>query len=632
MTLAVREPRLAQLLHWRGATMHDVLTPEQLREAYEERVRRLTETVEGRERWLAVLSAVAVRTHAVEDTREILDIALSEILGRFGLKAGWVFMGRQDDRKLHFAAAQGVSQQYLDTVEREGLEDCLCPEVFWTGHRMEARNTTQCPRMPTIVEGLQEPVAHACIPLRFEGETRGVLNVAARPGERFGEDDLRFLETLGHQVCVAIERARHLQAERRRNEEARAMAAINKAIGGSLDARTVLAAVGRSALEILEADRVQVFLGASPADMVVAHLAGRPHPELVEGQPLDLVASGAEGHCRALQMRSVLQVNDWRSDPRVNPHLARRWAIASGIVLPLVAGERTLGLLALTRQEPRPWTPEQFDVAESMAVQASIALENARLYAESRSAFEHLKNAQEKLLENQKMAVLGTFASGLAHEIRNPLNSIGLQLSILERRIKRLDSEVTGELQQLAEVIRSEISRLDSLVGDFLLFSRTKRFHYRPTSLDALVDDVLKLLRPEAEQAQVILQRGQPGPERLPDVPVDAEKMKQVVINLVRNAIEAVGMGGRVSVETSAGGGRVRLLVRDDGPGLPPGLDVFQLFVTTKPRGTGLGLSIVQQIVSEHGGEVGAASGPGGGTIFTVSLPAEAATETGEES
>ena len=573
-----------------------------------------------------------MRTHALEDTREILDIALSEILGRFGLTAGWVFMGSQEDRKLHFAAAQGVSRDYLDTVEREGLDDCLCPEVFWTGHRMEARNTTQCPRMPTIVQGLHEPVAHACVPLRFEGETRGVLNVAARPGQRFADDDLRFLETLGHQVCVAIERSRHLKAERQRNEEGRAMAAINKAIGGSLDPRVVLEAVGRSAREILDADRVHVFLGANPAHMVVAHLSGLPHPELVEGQALDLVAIVAKGHRRALEARTVLQVDDWLNDPRVDAALAERWAIASGLLLPLVAGDRTLGLLTLTRHTPRPWTSEQRDVAESLAAQASVALENARLYDESRRAFEDLKNAQQELLENQKMAVLGTFASGLAHEIRNPLNSIGLQLSILERRIKRLDSAVTEELRELAGVIRSEINRLDGLVGDFLLFSHTKRFHYRPCSIDDIVDEVVRLLRPEAEEARVTLERRSAAPDPLPAVPADPERIKQVVINLLRNAIEAVPAGGRVTVETGPGEGRVRLVVRDDGPGLPPGLDVFQVFVTTKPKGTGLGLSIVQQIVSEHGGEITAESAPGAGTTFTVSLPLRPVGETGEDS
>ena len=605
--------------------MPDVLTLEELREAYEERVRRLTEMVESRERWLSILSAVAVRTHGCEDTREILDIAIGEILDRFGLKAAWVFMGSADDQRLRFAASQGVSREYLETVEREGLEDCLCPEVFWTGHRMEARNTTQCPRMPTIVEGLRSSVAHACVPLRFEGQTRGVLNLAARPGERFGDDELRFLETLGHQICAAIESSRHLKAERQRNEEARAMAAINKALGGSLDPEAVLAAVGRSAREILDADRVQVFLGADPARLVVAHLSGLPHPELVEGQRLDLVASGSTGQRWALEARSVLQVDDWSHDQRVNAALAARWGIAAGIVLPLIARDRALGLLVLTRETPRPWTAEQLDVAESLAAQASIALENARLFEDSSRALEDLKSAQGRILQNQKMAMLGTFASGLAHEVRNPLNSMGLQLSILERRLKRLDDDVGAELRELCDVIRSEISRLDGLVSDFLLFSRTNRLQHDSGSLDDIADEVLDACSaPRPSKRASSSTRAYPERPRLPKVPLDGERMKQVVINLVRNALEAVGPTGHVTVETGLAEGRACLLVRDDGPGLPPGVDVFQLFVTTKPRGTGLGLSIAQQIVSDHGGEVTVDSEPGKGAVFTISLPLHA--------
>ena len=404
------------------------------------------------------------------------------------------------------------------------------------------------------------------------------------------------------------------------------MAAINKAIGGSLDPEAVLNAVGESALEVLEADRVQVLLGDDPRRMVVAHLCGLPHRELKAGQMLDLVAVGAKGLRKVLEERTMLQVDDWSRDDRVNNELAKRWGMASAITLPLLARERTLGLLVVTRQNARPWTEEQVDVAEALAAQASVALENARLYEESRRAYEELKGAQQRLLQNEKMVVLGTFASGLAHEVRNPLNSIALQLSILERRIGRLESGLSGELQELAGVIRSEIRRLDALVGDFLLFSRTNRIQYTPASLEELTDEVARLLRPEARQSGVTLRRQHLGSEAIPVLPMDAEKMKQVVINLLRNAIEALPDGGLVTVETGVQDGQARLVVKDNGQGIPPELDIFQLFVTTKPRGTGLGLSLAQQIVNEHGGEITARSEPGRGAVFTVSLPLAEAT------
>ena len=126
----------------------------------------------------------------------------------------------------------------------------------------------------------------------------------------------------------------------------------------------------------------------------------------------------------------------------------------------------------------------------------------------------------------------------------------------------------------------------------------------------------------EFEAAGVSLRRERVGGP-IPDLRVDPEKIKQVVINLVQNAIEALAGKGEVVVESGLVDGKGLIVVRDDGPGLPEGLDVFQLFVTTKAQGTGLGLSIAQQIVLEHGGEIAAANGPGPGATITVTLPVE---------
>jgi signal transduction histidine kinase len=593
---------------------------DRLRAAYEERVRGLEMSVEQRERELMILSQAAARIHAAEEEEDVLQIALEEILAGLGLKAAWVFFGDDRERKLRLAASLGVAPSYLEHVRRDGLGECLCPEVFWTGYRMQARNTLQCPRMPQIVESLDSTVGHACIPLKFEGTTKGVLNVAARPDAPFSDDELRFLETLGHQMSLAVERARHRRAERQRDQESRAMAAISRSIGSSLDAAAVLNAVGETGREVLRAERACILLGSDARALRVAHLSGLPHPELHEGQALDLVAAGARLQLLALSERRAFVIDDWSHDERVNTELARRWDAGSGMIVPLLAGERVLGLLVLTRTEVTAWSGEQVEVAEALAAQAAVALENARLYEDARKAYRELKEAQDRIISTEKMAVLGTFASGLAHEVRNPLNSIALQLSILDRRIARLEVATAGQMADITRVIRDEVRRLDELVGDFLLFSRADRLQHRPAELEALVEEVVRLLRPEARHAGVTLKREQVG-EPAGTLLMDAEKIKQVVINLVRNAVEAMDEGGTVVVGTGVRDGRVLLSVSDTGPGLPEGVDVFQLFVTTKPKGTGLGLSIVQQIVLQHGGEIRAQAAPGGGAAFVISLP-----------
>jgi signal transduction histidine kinase len=589
-------------------------------EGADSRLRALEQEVRARERELAVLADVSARLHGQEDVPAILDHALDGLLRGLGLKTAWVFLEDDKGEGLRLAAHRGLATSYLETVRTYGLGECLCHEVFTSGHGGLARNTTECPRMPTLVEGLDQPVAHACVPLAFDGKSRGVLNVAAPPGRTFSAAELRFLETVGRQVCLAVEGARHLKAERLYNQEARALAALNKGIGEPLDPDAVLAAVGRTALELLPIDRVHILLGSDPQRLTVAHLAGLPHPELRVGQALDLAALGESLHRRALVEQVRLQTEDWKSDPRVNQTIALRWGGAAAVILPLVARKATLGLLVLTCARPHRWTEDQLDVAEALASQASVALENARLYDKARRAYRELNEAQARIIQSEKMAVVGTFASGLAHEVRNPLNSIALQLSILERRVNPLPAGVAGEIRDLVGVIREEVMRLDNLVGDFLQFSRSNRVQYRPTSLDALLDEVVRLLRPEARAAGVTLRRERIGGE-VPDLRVDPEKIKQVAINLLQNAIEAMPGGGVAVVESGLLDGRAVMTVRDNGPGLPEGLDVFQLFVTTKAQGTGLGLSIAQQIVLEHGGEIAARSEPGRGSTFTVSLP-----------
>jgi signal transduction histidine kinase len=589
--------------------------------------------VEARRRELAILADIAARLHGQEDVPAILDHTLDSLVGGLGLRTAWIFLSDTKDGQLRLAAHRGVSPAYLEAVSTRGLGECLCSQVFSSGQGVIARNTTDCPRMPTIGKGLEQPVTHACIPLVLDGPSQGVLNVAALPGEVFSDEELQFLQTVGRQVCLAVEGARHLKGQRIRNQEARALAALNKGIGESLDPEAVLAAVGHTALDVLRIDRVHILLGSDPSRLVVSHLSGLPHPELKEGQMLDLTALGGSLHRRALEEQRLFEIEDWAQDDRVNKDLARRWAGASGVILPLVARRASLGLLVLTSASPKRWTEEQVEIAEALASQASVALENARLYEKARRAYRELNEAQARIIENEKMAVVGTFASGLAHEVRNPLNSIALQLSILERRTAPLPTRVAGEIRELVGVIREEVMRLDNLVGDFLQFSRSNRVQYRPTSVSALLDEVMRLLRPEARAAGVTLRRKGVG-ATIPDLRVDPEKIKQVVINLVQNAIEALSREGEVVVESGLVSGKARIAVRDDGPGLPEGLDVFQLFVTTKAQGTGLGLSIAQQIVLEHGGEIAATSDPGKGTTITVSLPVERPVPpaTGEES
>jgi PAS domain S-box-containing protein len=228
------------------------------------------------------------------------------------------------------------------------------------------------------------------------------------------------------------------------------------------------------------------------------------------------------------------------------------------------------------------------------------------------------RGLQARTRRAERLASLGTMAAGLAHEIRNPLNSASLQLTVVQRRLQREPIDAQGATEA-AQLVAAEMKRLAKLVDEFLQFARPQPLQLRKADLRITAGELVDLVRPEAEQAGVELSF---RPDGAFVAQFDEEKIKQVLFNLVRNAVEAAGRGGHVEVRVRPNGEQVFIEVEDDGPGLPsPETPIFEPFFTTKGEGTGLGLSIVHRIVTDHGGKVDVTSRPGR-TVFSVALPA----------
>ncbi|HVY36825.1 MAG TPA: ATP-binding protein [Polyangia bacterium] len=222
-----------------------------------------------------------------------------------------------------------------------------------------------------------------------------------------------------------------------------------------------------------------------------------------------------------------------------------------------------------------------------------------------------------RTLRAERLAAVGTLAAGLAHEVRNPLNSAALQLAVLERRLER--GEPPERAAPIVHIIKSEIDRLDHLVRDFLAFAKPAPLEPRPVDVGTLLASTAGLIAPEAEAAGVALSID--APADLPSVAGDAERLRQVLLNLTRNALEAMqDGGGHLTLRGRRDGETLEVDVEDDGPGFPNDLPVFDAFFTTKDQGTGLGLSLAHRIVADHGGTIRVASRPGR-TCFTFTLP-----------
>lgn len=228
-----------------------------------------------------------------------------------------------------------------------------------------------------------------------------------------------------------------------------------------------------------------------------------------------------------------------------------------------------------------------------------------------------------RTLRAERLAAVGTLATGFAHEVRNPLNSASLQLEVLRRRLGR--QERTDQYLPIVDTVQGELHRLGRLVTDFLAFARPQPLKLESTFASALVDGVAERISADAEKAGVTIAIEKCSPEKA--IEADPERMLQVLCNLARNAIDAMPEGGALTlrVRNVDDRGVVALDVEDTGVGIPDQAPIFDAFFTSKQGGTGLGLAIVHRIVDDHGGSVHYESRPGA-TRFTIELPESIAT------
>lgn len=234
------------------------------------------------------------------------------------------------------------------------------------------------------------------------------------------------------------------------------------------------------------------------------------------------------------------------------------------------------------------------------------------------------KRLEKAKIQAERLATVGTMAAQVAHEIRNPLGSISLNLDLLQKEFIKLNNCIDvppGEASALLTDIREEIERIKRVIEDYLKFARLPKLQARSLSLNQLLEEKLAFMAGEIEKAKVRLTTVF-DPET-GKINVDGEQLWQATLNLIRNSLEAMPTGGELTVGTWHQNGQVQLRVSDKGQGMSEEQlrHVFSPFFTTKPSGTGLGLTLVQQIAIEHGGHVECESRVGKGTTFTIFLP-----------
>src|SRR5438552_546669 len=231
------------------------------------------------------------------------------------------------------------------------------------------------------------------------------------------------------------------------------------------------------------------------------------------------------------------------------------------------------------------------------------------------------RRSTEKTIESERFNALTLLAAGVAHEIGNPLNSLHIHLQLMERKVRKLTGKVKEELEEAIAISRAEITRLDSIVTQFLHAIRPSKPVLRPENVNAIVDEAVRFVAPEIEDRDIVVE--QELRSDLPLLELDRDQMKQVFYNVIKNSFEAMRRRGILHIRTDMDATHVNITFTDTGGGMSAESlsRVFEPYFTTKSSGSGLGLLIVRRIVRDHGGEMAIESNEGKGLTLTIRLP-----------
>ncbi len=461
------------------------------------------------------------------------------------------------------------------------------------------------------------------------GETViGTLSLDSGEAEAFTQDDERLLVMLANQAAIAIENAR-LYGEAKRADELAALNRIATAMVSTLELDQVLTLAMQGINETLRVEAGSLLL----LDEAEGHLIPRMTfcgEKSVRGEVALSLDQGVAG--QVVRTGKPLLLPDARQKGRLPSTTAQLHGLEARSVLcvPLILREKTIGAIEVINKWGGRFTEDDLTLLNSIAASVAIAIENARLYAEVKDFADELARSQAQLIQSEKLAATGKLAASIAHELNNPLQAVQSCIYLVADRIAPDDPN-----RRYLDIAREELDRMARIVGRMVDFYRPSNEGRIPTDVNALLEDVIALVRKRLQQEDIEL-----DVELAPDLPLiiaTGDHLKQVFLNIIINAFEAMPDGGRLEMatryvsehdahtKTSADAGFVEIEFTDTGVGIPEEHinNIFDPFYTTKSKGMGLGLSISYGIVERHGGQIQVESKVGEGTTFVVRLPVE---------
>ena len=590
-------------------------------------VKEAEREIRQRNEELSALNAIVSTASQFLDLDEILEVTLDKMLETMGAELGGIYLLDEGRGKLVAKVYRGVSPEFVEEAMK--LDDGLAGQTLRSGEPMVMDDLSGRPEFIQVAmnrEGLQSYVS---VPLKSKEKVLGVMDVITHRPHRLTPRDVELLTSIGNHIGVTIENARLFEETRRRLQESEVLFQVAKGLTSVLDLERLLQLIIDSAVETI-----------GPAERGVIHLLGEAsgelHPKALAGMALGTpgetkmrIGEGIAG--LAIEGGETINVPDVNADPRfLRP--AGPDELKSLLVAPLLIGARRIGTISVEGGEMDAFSPDDERLLTTLASQAAIAIENARLFKElERARMEleewskelerrveertrELKEAQDRLIHAERLATIGQLGASVAHELRHPLSVINNSVYYFKMKLRDVDEKVEKHLK----IMEREITTANKIISDLLSFARGKKPSLQKAQVNTIIQDVLsRTTLPEKVTVVTELAEG------LPPLMADPGQMEQVFINMISNAVQAMSNEGRLEIATKMGDGFVVTEFTDTGRGISEEdmKKLFEPLFTTKAKGIGLGLAVSKQLIEAHKGTIEVESKMGQGTTFRVRLP-----------
>ncbi|TLD42852.1 MAG: Nitrogen regulation protein NtrY [Candidatus Jettenia ecosi] len=253
------------------------------------------------------------------------------------------------------------------------------------------------------------------------------------------------------------------------------------------------------------------------------------------------------------------------------------------------------------------------------AVSFIILIPVALLYIQR--VIDKTREFEKRATDSERLAFVGTLAGGLAHEIKNPLSTLNINLQLMKEDIQSIIGEKSERAYLKIQILQKEIQRLEEILNDFLRFAKGQKLELESHDINEVLDEIIDFVTPGLKQKKILLLKSYDA--YLPKCRIDNNLIKQAILNVIINAEQAMENGGNLMIGTSKGKKYIQIDITDTGSGISKGIldKIFQVYFSTKKTGTGLGLPTTKRIIEEHGGAISVQSEEGKGTNFSMRLP-----------